>query len=123
MKYMILSYEPKANLGEEDSPHAVRPILYTDLWLDFIETLHRAGIIRSFHHLRPDFTATTVRLRDGRTVLHDGAYADSNEQIAACLVIEVANLDVALSWAERCPAAASGAVEVRPLFPDDAGGA
>ena len=115
MKYMILSYEPKADLGEEDSPHAARPILHTGLWLDFIETLHRAGIIRSIHHFRPDFTATTVRLRDGRTVLHDGAYADSNEQIAACLVIEVANLDAALSWAERCPAAASGAVEVAPV--------
>src|SRR5262249_54075057 len=76
----------------------------------------------SIHRLRPAFTATTVGLRDGRTVLHHGAYADSNEQIAACLVIEVANLDAALNWAERCPAAASGAVEVRPVFPDDARG-
>ena len=68
------------------------------------------------HALLEDYTATTVRLREGKQQLHDGPYADTDEQIGGYFVIEVANLDRALEWAELCPAAASGAVEVRPVM-------
>lgn len=70
----------------------------------------------SMHALLEDYTATTVRLREGKRQLHDGPYADTDEQIGGYFVIEVANLDRAPEWAELCPAAASGAVEVCPLM-------
>lgn len=112
MKYMILSYEPREDLASQDG-NAVS-------WCAYLGELSRAGVVETIHCLRPEFTATTVRLRDGKSFLSDGPYADTSEQIRACFVIDVANLDLALDWAAKCPAAARGAVEVRPLISDRA---
>lgn len=62
----------------------------------------------------PD-TATTVQMRDGRPVLTDGPYADVAEHLGGILVIDVPDLDVALDLAQRCPAARTGPLEVRPI--------
>jgi hypothetical protein len=67
--------------------------------------------------LQPPTMSTTVRLRDGQRVVHDGPYADTKEQLGGYFVLEVPDLDPALEWAARCPAAAAGSVEVRPLLP------
>lgn len=72
----------------------------------------------SMYALLADYTATTVRIRDGKRHLHDGPYADTAEQVGGYIVIDVANLDRALEWVEKCPAASSGAVEIRPLCVD-----
>jgi hypothetical protein len=57
-----------------------------------------------------------VRLRDGRRQVQDGPFADTKEQLGGYYVIDVANLDMALDWAAKCPAAAYAAVEVRPVL-------
>jgi hypothetical protein len=60
-------------------------------------------------------TATTVRVRDGKTVTTDGPYAETKEQLGGFLILELPSLDAALDWAARCPAAATGVLEVRPM--------
>ena len=64
--------------------------------------------------LQPPAVATTVRQRDGKRQVQDGPYAETKEQLGGYYEIEVADLDTALDWAARCPAASTGAVEVRP---------
>lgn len=61
-------------------------------------------------------SATTVRRAGDRRVVQDGPFADTKEQLGGYFVIEVADLDEALRWAERCPSAQSASVEVRPLL-------
>jgi hypothetical protein len=69
------------------------------------------------YHKAPE-TATTVQVRDSRRRVQDGPFADTKEQLGGFTILECPSLDVALEWAARCPAAACGAVEVRPLAPD-----
>jgi hypothetical protein len=66
--------------------------------------------------LRPVATATTVRVVDGKTQVLDGPYADTKEQLGGYFLIDVADLDAALSWAARCPGAGNGTVEVRSIW-------
>ena len=65
----------------------------------------------------PDI-ATTVRVKDAKRLVQDGPYADTKEQLAGFIILELPSLDEALDWAARCPKASSGAVEVRPLSPE-----
>ena len=82
----------------------------------FVEALQRAGAVKGMNRLRPTPEATTVRLADGKTQVLDGPYADSKEQFGEYFLIDVPDLDAAISWASRCPAAEHGAVEVRPIW-------
>jgi len=66
--------------------------------------------------LQPARVATTIRHRDGKRQVQDGPYADAKEQLGGYYLIDVPDLDAALSWAERCPGAAHGTVEVRPVW-------
>jgi hypothetical protein len=67
-------------------------------------------------HLQPIETATTIRVQDGRTLTTDGPYADTKEVFAGFYVLEADNLDEAIEFAARIPAARlGGAIEVRPL--------
>jgi hypothetical protein len=65
--------------------------------------------------LHPASTATTVLEQDGEVVLTDGPFVESKEQIGGITIIEVANLDEALSWASKQSAAIGTAIEVRPF--------
>ena len=67
--------------------------------------------------LMPPDTATTVRIRDGQRLVADGPFADTKEQLGGFFVIDVADLDTALEWAARSPAATYSSVEVRPVMP------
>ena len=66
--------------------------------------------------LRPSSAATTVRSTNGKTQVLDGPYAETKEQLGGYYVIEAPDLDAALSWAQRCPGATHGVVEVRPIW-------
>ncbi|MGH9658250.1 MAG: YciI family protein [Bryobacteraceae bacterium] len=82
----------------------------------YTEALKKAGVLTGVNRLQASSTATTVRLEEGKAQVLDGPYADSKEQLGGYYVIDVADLDAALSWAARCPAADHGVVEVRPLW-------
>jgi hypothetical protein len=79
------------------------------------EALMAAGVFVGGAGLEPPATTTTVSVRDGKRHVHDGPYAETKEFLGGFVVIDVPDLDAALEWAARHPAASSTAVEVRPL--------
>lgn len=113
MKYMIMVYETesafRARSGENKGT-------YWGAYKAYTQGLRDAGVMEGGHGLQPPLSATTVRLRGGARKVQDGPYADAKEQLGGYYIIDVPNLDTALDWAARCPSAADGAVEVRPLL-------
>jgi hypothetical protein len=78
--------------------------------------MKKAGVIAGGDRLKPSESATTVRAASGKTQVLNGPYAEAKEQLGGFFMIEVPDLDAALSWAARCPGASHGAVEVRPVW-------
>ena len=74
-----------------------------------------AGVLRSTQGLQPTVAATTVRVVNDKAQVLDGPYADSKEQLGGFHIIDVPDLDAAISWAARCPGASHGVVELRPI--------
>jgi len=66
--------------------------------------------------LRPSTDATSVRVRAGKTEVLNGPYAETREQLGGFYLIDVPDLDAALSWAARCPTSSYGTIEVRPIW-------
>lgn len=80
----------------------------------YAEALADAGVLVSAEVLQPVAHSTTVTLgNDGLQVRH-GPYADTREQLGGTFVLDVPDLDAALAWAEKCPAAQWGTIEIRP---------
>ena len=112
MKYVMLIYETPPNLESRKDPGRDP---YTAAWRAYYKALVAAGAYVGGAPLKDAATATTVRLRDGRRHVQDGPFAEAKEQLGGFLIFDAASLDAALEWAARCPATASGAVEVRPM--------
>ncbi len=114
MQYMMMFFENEAEIAApRDSAERTGP--YWDAWNAYVNALYQSGIVQKGDPLMPPATATTVRIDGGKRLVQDGPVAATKEQLGGYVVIEVADLDAALSWAARCPAASHGAVEVRPL--------
>ena len=88
----------------------------TAAYFAYGEALRKAGAFVGSNRLKPIANATTVRIANGKTQVLDGPYADTKEQCGGYVLIDVPDLDAALSWAARCPTASHGAVEVRPVW-------
>jgi hypothetical protein len=82
----------------------------------YTQALQEAGILRSANRLRRAADATLVRVRDGKTAVLNGPFADTREEMGGYYLIEAPDLDTALTWAARCPGASHGTVEVRPVW-------
>ena len=113
MKYMIILNESAADFENRDGAGAAA---YWGAHKAYCAALTAAGVFVDGNALQPPETGTTLRLRDSQRHVHDGPFADTKEQLGGYTIIDVPNLDVALEWAARCPAAATGTVEVRPLL-------
>lgn len=113
MQYMLMNYVPAATVESDAVP---RDHSDMEAWGAYTKAMIDAGVMRSGNALKPAYAGTTVRLRDGRRDVQDGPYADSKEELGGYYVIEVPDLDAALEWAARNPAASSGVVEVRPII-------
>jgi hypothetical protein len=85
-------------------------------YMAYSEALSKAGALRGSNRLQSTSAATTVRLTDGKPQVLDGPYVESKEQLGGYFLIDVPDLDAAISWASRCPAATHGVVEVRPVW-------
>jgi hypothetical protein len=115
MQFAMLIYESQEAFATRKQD-ANNP--YTSAWRAYYKTLVEAGVYEGGNPLDVPETATTVRLSNGKRRVQDGPFADTKEQLAGLLVLELPSLDAALDWAARCPAASLGAVEVRPLAPE-----
>jgi hypothetical protein len=114
MQYMLVMTETADQMAKRNHPeHAAG---YWGGWNAYIEALSKSGIMLRGDGLQLPHTATTVRVRDGRRVVQDGPFADTKEQLGGYFIIEVPDLDTALDWAAKSPAALNGAVEVRPVL-------
>ena len=82
----------------------------------YSEALRKAGVLQGSNRLRPVADATSVRVRSGKTEVLNGPYAETREQLGGYYLIDVPDLDAALSWAARCPSSAFGTIEVRPIW-------
>jgi hypothetical protein len=115
MKYVMLIYETAPNL---ESRKASGNDQYIAAWRAYHKALVAAGAYVDGAPLKDVATATTVRLRESRRHVQDGPFAEAKEQLGGFIIVDVPSLDAALEWAARCPAAASGSVEVRPVDVD-----
>lgn len=84
---------------------------------EWVAEVERRDVARTGNRLRPPADATTVTVRDGRTILTDGPFAETKEWIAGFDLIDVADLDEAIEIAAKHPMARFGRVEVRPTWP------
>jgi hypothetical protein len=76
--------------------------------------LHSAGVLLSADVLQPTAATTTVTCRDGGLRVQDGPFAVTKEALAGVFVLDLPDLDAAIGWAEKCPGAQWGVIEVRP---------
>jgi hypothetical protein len=112
MKYVMLVHETAANLEARNHPED-EP--YVAAWRAYHQALTEAGVYVAGAPLREAGIATTVRLRNGNRQVQDGPIAEAKEQLGGFMILELPSLDAALDWAARCPAAATGALEIRPI--------
>jgi hypothetical protein len=113
MQYLLMLYVnetgwPKLSKAEQEQGMAA--------YVAYTEALTKAGALKGTNRLQPSSAATTVRISNSKTQVLDGPYADSKEQLGGYYLIDVPDLDAALSWAARCPTIGHGVVEVRPLW-------
>ncbi len=113
MKYMLLIYGDET--GYDKSTKADIEKVMT-AYGAYGEAMRKAGVFVGADRLKPTSTASTVRLADGKTKIQDGPYAETKEQLGGYYMIDVPDLDQAIIWAARCPAAAHGRIEVRPIW-------
>ena len=113
MQYMLLIY------GSEESWAALTPDQTTSMseeYDTFTRSLRAEGKMLAGDALQPTTTATTVRVRDGETLLTDGPFAETKEQLGGYYLIEAESLDDAVDAARRIPGARGGSIEVRPVM-------
>lgn len=115
MQFAILAMESPEDYAARTDP--ARADAYWASWAGYVAALRESGAMSAAAGLQPPHSATTVRLRGGSIDVQDGPFADVKEHLGGIFVIEVDDLDAALLWAERCPAAEHGSVEVRPILP------
>ena len=78
-----------------------------------------AGVFLASEPLLPSPETSTVAVRDGETVVTDGPFAETKEQLGGFYLLDCASREEALEWAARIPAAKHGHVEVRPVMEFD----
>ena len=113
MKYLLLIYGNEAGMQTATQEQVGQMIA---AYGAYTEAVKKAGIHVDSNRLRPASAGTTVRVRNGKTEVLDGPYAETKEQLGGYYMIDVPDLDAALSWAARCPGASHGIMEVRPIW-------
>ena len=112
MKYVFLIYEPEAH---EPAPGSPKFVEWMKGYRAFSQETRDKGILLSGAPLEHTHAATTVRIRDGSVDTFDGPFAETKEQLGGFYMLECADLDEALQYAAKIPAAHYGCVEVRPV--------
>ncbi len=113
MRYLCLIYsdeKAQARMSQEEMG------TFIGAYGAYTEDLQAAGNMLAGEALQPTTTATTVQLRNGKTLTTDGPFAETKEQLGGFYMIEAKDLDEAIEWAAKIPSAAIGSIEVRPIM-------
>ena len=109
MQYLLLIYE-----NEADSDYGDQALMAE--YGAFTQGIVQSGHFKAGDALQSVTTATTVRVKDGKTIATDGPFAETREQLGGYYAIEAKDLDEAIAIAARIPAARKGSIEVRPIM-------
>ena len=113
MQYLLLIYRSEAELGKMDP--AERKKMSAEYGA-FTQSIIQSGNFKAGDALQPSTTATTVRVRGGKTLTTDGPFAETVEQLGGYYLVEAGDLDAAIAMAARIPGARDGSIEVRPIM-------
>lgn len=109
MKYLCLVYSDESTLHTlPDSPRDEECLAYA-------ESVHESGRMIAAEALQSVQTATTVRVRNGKSTITDGPFAETKEQLAGFYLVDARDLNEAIQIVAKIPAARVGSVEVRPV--------
>ena len=112
MQYILLIYGDESSWGSASPEEQAKNM---QEWTDYTQFLKDKGYHIAGDALHPTSDATTVRVRDGKTITTDGPFAETKEQLAGFYLIDAKNLDEAIQVAAKIPPAKVGCVEVRPI--------
>jgi len=110
MRYMLLIYGCERNLGTPEREAKIAAVAA------FTQRCQADGVLLAYDPLDTTDTATTVRVRNGEATVTDGPFAETAEWLGGYYILDCRDLDEALAYAARCPFAAEGCVEVRPIM-------
>ncbi|MBC8072775.1 MAG: YciI family protein [Deltaproteobacteria bacterium] len=113
MQFLLLIYEAESVYAARTEADSAA--LLAD-YMAFGAAIRQGGKFIAGEALRPIETATTVRVRDGETMVTDGPFAETREQLGGFYLVEATDLDDAIAIAARIPSAKSGSIEVRPIW-------
>ena len=114
MKYLLLIYENEADFGKLSEEERYKVF---GEYMAFSNQTRKSGHYLAGQALEPTSTATTVRVKNGKTVTTDGPFAETREQLGGFYMVEAKDLDEAIALAARIPGAKTGSIEVRPIMP------
>jgi hypothetical protein len=110
VQYMLLIYSNENGDSEGDEQDILRR------YGAFTQEVRDGGKLVTADRLQPTSAATTIRIRNGETLVTDGPFAETKEQLGGYYILECDNIDEALGYAAKIPAAEQGSIEVRPVW-------
>jgi len=113
MKYLLLIYADESivsKYSKEEFQAAAKT------WAEYVQEISASGVLISNSDLAPVANATTVRVRNDKTLITDGPFAETPEQLGGYFLVECKDLDEAIRWAKKIPTAKYGSIEVQPLW-------
>ena len=116
MQYLLMIYQNEAEYGKIDAATGKKMM---EEYGAFTQSIIQSGNFKAGDRLQPTSTATTVRVRDGKTLTTDGPFAETREQLGGYYLVEAKDLDTAIGLAARIPHAKEGSIEVRPVMTYD----
>ena len=110
MQYLLMLTFPEGAGPQEGTPEYDREM---EAWSTVMKDLRASKAVIGASGLELD-SATTVRAPGGDVTVTDGPYAETKEVLFSFIMIDVKDLDAAIAWAQKCPAAQYGSIEIRP---------
>jgi hypothetical protein len=113
MQYLLMIYQNEVEYSKRDAATTAKTM---EEYGAFTQSIIQSGNYKGGDRLQDTHTATTVRIRDGKTMTTDGPFAETREQLGGYYLVEAKDLDAALAIAARIPGARVGSIEVRPIL-------
>ena len=113
MEYLLLIY---ANESDDPRPGTPEGDAFMNAYWAYTEEVQQKKLMQGSNALQPISTATTVRVRDGKTQTTDGPFAETKEQLGGYYLLDCKDLDEAIEHAAKIPCARGGSIEIRPVM-------